>query len=287
MGRFCIEERRWKAVTDILFFLRQGWENILKQRTIWLFSGLNLIIQLILTRTEQEPEGIGILISLASGSLLLILTTIQFIGVPYLAYRFSTGNPASVRDALAAVWKYLGRVIGCSCLVILILSPCLYLFAIFSQAASLQPFRNSNQFFILLLIFSLFGAILDFSLFEFFANDAGVRQALKKSWQLFTANFYVLATLSIGMYVLITVISAVLGVAAMLIQSGFDVDTLRELNYINPSASLEGNILFLLINGIWQTIYQVWSVSVFTLAYLKYSSAANPLVSFQTVPPQS
>jgi hypothetical protein len=244
-------------MNDILFFLVQSWKNIWKQRTIWLFSGLTLIIQFLpVYQTEQEPEGIETLISLVRSLLFLVLTMIQFVAVPYLAYRFSTGNQATIRETLSAVWKYSWRV------------PCLFVVASFF---STQPFRNPTTLFITLLLFSLFGAILDFSLFEFFTKDSGIRQTLKEVWQLFTAHFYVLAALGIIMLILSTIVSAALGVTTVLIQSGFDVDSLRELNYLNPSASLEGNVLFLLINGIWQTISYAWHSSIFALAYLKYS----------------
>lgn len=86
-----------------------------------------------------------------------------------------------------------------------------------------------------------------------------------------------LATLAlgIGLIILWRLSSAILGVVAVLIQSGFDIASLHSLNFVNSSMTLSRNTLFMLMNGISEAIYVNFSASVFVLAYLKYSAGKN------------
>jgi hypothetical protein len=112
--------------------------------------------------------------------------------------------------------------------------------------------------------------MLVFPLFEFFARDAGVRQSLWESWRLFTAHIYPLVALGILVTLLSRLISVSVGVLTLLVQSGFETESLRSINYLTPWVSMEGNLLYLCLNGIGQMINSTWSVSAFALAYLKY-----------------
>ena len=111
-----------KTMADVFLFLRQGWNDIWKQNIIWLFSALPILVQLFFTfRTQPIQDLSGLLISLVALPILITLSLVGFIGIPYLAYCFSIGTPANVQDTLSAVRKFSARVIGCSCLGLIIL----------------------------------------------------------------------------------------------------------------------------------------------------------------------
>ena len=269
-------------MADIFWFIEQGWKAIWKQRTIWIFSVLPVLSQFI--DVPQGDREINLLPSVIAFTL-LFLYFVSFIGVAYLAYCFLIGKLASVKQTLSAVMKFAGRVIGCSCLVILVLSPCVLLvFAISMDDTTQPPQISDNAILVWALFFSLFGAMLDFSMFGFFANNSGIRQTLRDAWALFTAHFRVLTALGLILTLMFSIFNAASGILTLLIQSGFDITSVSQLNYINPSESLSDNLLFLFLSGIGQTIYAPFSASVFALAYLKYSRLETPFLTEQNQP---
>ena len=258
-------------MNEVSFFLKQGWNNIWNMRTVWLFSALPLVSDFFSVFVNRQDETLsGAWNSLAGSLIFLILLMVNAIGLPYSVYRFSTGRPAAVSETFAAVQKFAGRALGCGCIVLLILLPGLYLALVFSRSTSLQPFQSSIQLLFVLLFFSLFGALVEFPLFEFFAKDVGIRQSLRESWRLFTAHVYPLVALGFILTLASRIISAAAGLLTVVIQSGFDAEVLRTLNYLNPWVSMAGNLLFTFLHGIGQMINSTWSVSAFALAYLKY-----------------
>ena len=260
-------------MADVFLFIRQGWNNIWKQNTIWLFGALPILFQLFPSSQSKPVQDLSdVFLPLVALLILLISTLLSMIGVPYLAYCFSIGKPASVQETLSAVRKFSARVIGCSCLGLIILVPCLFLAFTISTNTSTQTLSTSNKFILMLFPLSIFSALWDFSFFGFFANDSGIRKNLKDAWTLFTAHFGVLAILGIILVIIFHIFSIVAGISTLLIQSGFDLTSLSKLDYINPSMSLSKNILFVLISGLGQTIFTVFGASVFAIAYLKYSS---------------
>lgn len=258
-------------MTDVFLFLGQGWNNIWQQNAIWLFGALPILYQLFRAFQIEPGQNLsGLLLSLVEVLISIILSLVSFIGVPYLAYCFSIGKPATFQETLSAIRKFSARVIGCSCIVFLLLIPCLFLAFTISTNTSTQQLEIPNKFTLILFPLSIFSAMVDFSFFGFFANDSGIRKNLKDAWTLFTADFGVLAILGIILVIIFHIFSIVAGISTLLIQSGFDLTSLSKLDYINPSMSLSKNILFVLINGLGQTIFTVFGASVFALAYLKY-----------------
>ena len=266
---------------DVFLFIQQGWNIIWKQKTIWLFSALPVLDQLIsVFQRERELSLLQSLIVLIAGGLSLV----SYIGVPYIAYCYLLGKSVNIKETLFAIRKFAGRIIGCSCLAFLVLSPCIFFAIGTSMDNTTKPPQISNQAFLILLPLSLFSAMVDFSMFGFFANNSGIRRSLRDAWALFTAHFSVLATLGIVMTIMIGISNAASGILTMLIQSGFDTASLSELNYINPSTSLNDNILFVFLSGISQTIFVPFSASVFAVAYLKYSKIEIPFLKRQNQP---
>jgi hypothetical protein len=265
-------------MNDVFFFLQQGWKSIWKQRTIWLFSALPFISDFLFPFVERQGVNLsGAANSLAASMISMILLAVEVIAVPYLAYSFFTGKPVTIRETFSAVGHFGVRVLLTGCLGLLSIAPCIVLVLVISLDRSTQPPQLFNRFYVLLLPLSLLSAMFYFPMFEFFAKDHSIRQSIKEAWTLFTSHFRVLGTLGITMTLVYSVFSLAAGLLTVLLQSGFDVAALRTLNYINPAASLHGNLLFLFFVGVAQIIYTALAASVFVLAYLKYSEEKQPL----------
>jgi hypothetical protein len=260
-------------MADVILFIQNGWKNIWKQKTIWLFSVIPLFSQLFLSfQPKQEPNLFGALLSLLVSLSYIILFLVSFIGVLYIAYYFSIGKIVTVKETLFAVRKYSWRAMGCSCLGFILISPLLFWILAVSLNSTTHTFQLSDKAtLILYLPLSLFGATGYFSMFGFFANDLGIWQSIKNAWALFTAHFLVLATLGIILAIMFRIYAVASGMLTVLIQSGFDISSLITLNYLNLSVSLSKNALFMLLNGIGGVIFTPFYTSVFVLAYLKYS----------------
>ena len=246
-----------------------------QQKTIWLFSALSIAPQLLFRIFPIKPQPSLLVLLLLIG---ILIISIYFwyasvIGVPYLAYCFSIGRTMSIRETLFAINKFSGRVVGFSCLSVLILVPCFLLVAIFSTRDSAFPANLSANLLLAFLPLSIFNSIWDFSIIGFFAKDLGVRKSIKEAWTLFSNHFIVLASIGIILRGILQIINIIVVCLTLLIQSGFDTTSLSNLNFINPSLSLSHNILFLLINAVVQISWPPFTAFVFILAYLKFSSA--------------
>jgi hypothetical protein len=261
-------------MSDALTFIILGWKNIWQQKAIWLFSSLPILSQLFpVFQSKLEPSSLLSLLDLVESFISIILWLASVTGVSYLAYCFSIGELATVSETISAIKKFSGRVFRFSCLGFLIIVPCL-LFAITTSTRNPNfPANLSINLILATLPLSLFTAVWYFSIIEFFANDLGIWKSIKKAWILHTDHFKILASIGIILTGTFQIIIAVAGGLAVLIQSGFDTTSLSNLNFINPYASLSHNILFLLLSAAIQIIWSPFIASVFTLAYLKFSSA--------------
>lgn len=263
-------------MTDVFLLIQHGWQNIWKQKTIWLFSALPVITQFFLPTYNRGEKNLSLLLLYLVVSITyLILWVISLIGVPYLAYMFSMGSSASIQETLEAVKKFSMRIIGFSCVGFLLLVLCVF----FTAGIAMRSSQPAPQAFItaglVLMPLSVFSGLWDFTVFGLFENDWGIRKSIKNAWNLFISHFAVLAILGIGFVIVWRISTAILGVVTVLLQSGFDAASLQSLNFVNPSMTLGKNTLFILMNGINQTIYNTLSPSVFVLAYLKYSQGKN------------
>jgi len=266
-------------MADVFLFIRHGWKNIWKQKTIWLFSMLPILNQLFNTfRAERTTDFLPSFIFLMASFVFIILIYISFIGVPYLAYCFLIGKSATIQETLSAAEKFSGRVIGCSCLGIIAFSPVFLLALAVSTNNSTHALQLSNKTILILLPFSIFAAVPQFTIVSFFENDWGIRQSLDKAWHLFKSNFGALSILGLILVITFRAYSAMSITLTVLIQSGFDITSISNLNMFIPSTSLSKNLLFVLINGIGQTIFTPLSASIFISAYLKYSDVKLPFL---------
>lgn len=258
-------------MSDIGWFVQNGWRNIWKQRSILFFSALPLLDSLFQAfRNEPKPNSAASLLDVVESLVSLILFLISIIGVPYIAYSSSINKSVTVREVLSTVRRVWARVLGCSCLVLLASSPCLYLALAFSWNSSTQSFQSSNNSILLLFPLSIFSALWDFSIFGFLANDWGIRKNIKETWALFAQHFGTLAILGIIMLFIGRILIVLTGAFTVLIQSGVDTTAFSNINLFNPFASLQRNLLFVVLSGIGQTVLTSFHSSVFATAYQKY-----------------
>jgi hypothetical protein len=264
-------------MTDVLVFMRHGWKSIWKQKAIWLFSTVTVLSQLYnLVQVKRPTELLPSLLALAVSFISIYLFYVSYIGVPYLAYSYLIGKPVSIQETLSAVKKFSGRVLGCSCLGFLAISPILFWVLSASINNSTHRLEMSSSTILALMSLSVFAALTQFTIVGFFENDWGIRKSLGQAWGLFKSHFGVLAILGLILAIIFRIYSVVSGVSTVLIQSGFDLTSLSNLNILNPSASLSKNLLFVLINGIGQIVFTPLSASIFVSAYLKYNNVELP-----------
>ena len=268
-------------MVDISVFIKSGWKIIWKQRIIWLFSAILSFGHLILSFQNKQTNWLASILFVSVVLFLYIsLSLVSVIGVPYIAYNFSAGKFVTIPEVLFAARKYLWRVIGLSCIGVILSTPLLFGVLFISGNNAMRTFQISDKAALLLIPLSLFNALWYFTLFGFFANNWSVWQSIKNAWALFTARFSILATLGITLAIISTAYDIVIKILTTLTQSGFNVTSLIAINYF-PSMYASKNTLVMLLNGIGGVIFTTFTVSVFALAYLKYSKAKTPSVSSQ------
>jgi len=192
------------------------------------------------------------------------------IGVPFLAYRFSMGKSATIHDTVVEIRKLFARTLGCSCFGILILSPVLFIVFSVSMNTSTQLISIPDKIFLSFLPLSIFAAFGQFILFGFIANDHHIRQSIKEAWSIFRSHFSTLALIGITLGIIFWITSIISGAFTVLIQSGFNLATLSQIDYINPGTLLSPNQLFVLLSGVFQIIQRVIETFVYVSAYIKY-----------------
>lgn len=261
-------------MSNVLLFVQQGWKNLWKQNSIWLFSALLILVSIfnvLVKKPEMRSTWFLPFLYFAESLVSFVLVSVSLIGVSYILYCSSIGKSVSIREVLSAVQRFIWRVMGCSCIVFLIAFPLFFLALAFSLNASTQPPQISSKIVLLLSPLAMFTAMWDFTMFEFFSKDGGIRESLKNAWRLFIDHFNTLAILGLLMTLIFRLSITLSGILTVLIQSGFDLTVLNTLDYVNPSAALSRNLLFVLINGVCQIILTPFNISAFALAYLKYS----------------
>jgi hypothetical protein len=259
-----------KKPSDLSVFLRTGWENIWKEKTIFLFAALGSVSFLFRLLSFSPATGwfsfIEILIN-------LIFMCASFIGTTYIACCVSMGERVTIGKTLQAVRKSLLRIIGIFILMILSILPffiAFYVYSILSHQTDPTPAIVQGVY-LAALPLSISTAWSYFLFAEIIVNGFGILQSLKNATSVFFAHFGSMALLGIIIWGLGQIINILLGVAAMLIKSNFDVTALATLNYINPSGSFPHNYLYQFVDMLWAIIWAAFTTSSFVFAYVKYS----------------
>lgn len=259
-------------MSDLLLFIQQGWKIIWKQKIIFIFSAYALSSQLFrILQANPNWRSINPILYLAGGFLLFILTFTGYIGVPYLVYCSSVEKSTTYQEALASIRKFAWRVLGCSCLSAIVLSP--YFFWAFSVSFNSvnRSLQLSNKAILGSLFISAFTALFYFALADIFANNHGIFESAQEAWKLFTKHSIVMAVLGILISIVFRMYASTAGILTVLFQSNFDTSALGTLNIINPFATLSKNILFILLNSFGSIILTPLNAAIFFSAYQKYN----------------
>ena len=239
-------------MSDISLLLQRGWENIWKDKTIWLFSALILIDPLVhlvfpIQKIVDLPSS---LLSLAVSFASFFLTFISFTGVSYVAYCIAIGNPVNLQTAFQIAKKIFWRVVALTFLLFLFFAPCLCLVFILSFKKPPQIVDFSHNISFTLFPLSIFAAMWYFLLTETIANDSGIRKSMKTAWAVFTHNFSVLAIIGVILAGALYATNISISIITMLVQNNFDFTALSKLDFISPYLSFTGNNLYSLITAI-------------------------------------
>jgi hypothetical protein len=258
---------------QITLLLKHGWENLWKNRVLWLFSGLVLVeplLRLIIPVPNSESLASSIS-NLVVNLVALYFTILSIAGVAFVAYHTAIGSPVDFQTAFQASKRLFWRVVGISFLLAVFLLPYFCILG-FSFNQILRSDIRYNFFFIPIFL-SIFTAMWYFPVIESIATDSKVGESLKTAWTIFIRNFVSLTIISLLLVILLRVIGIASGMVMILVQNNFDVSALGKLDYLSPHLSFPKNNLYELVTAILQTMWQTYSASIFTFAYLKYSGA--------------
>ncbi len=258
-------------VSEITSLLQHGWENLWKNRILWLFSSLVLIeplIRLIVPNQKNvdlAPSVFNFVISLAS----IYFVILSDAGVSFVAYCIAIGNPVELKTAFQASKKLRWRIVALSFLLLVFAVPFVCTIA-FSFRQLLQIVDIHHNIFFTSFPLYIFVAMWYFPITETITSDSKIGESLKTAWTVFRHNFVNLAIIGLLLISILRVIDISSSMAIMLVQNNLDISALNNLDFISPQSSFSDNNFYKLTTAITQTIWQTYSASIFTFAYLKY-----------------
>ena len=108
-------------MSDISLFFRLGWENLWKEKILWLFSSLVLIDTLVrfVIPIQTSHNFLLSFLSLVVSFIFLVLMFISYTGTTHVAYSIVTGNPVGIQETFQAAKKFFWRAFGSTCLFLL------------------------------------------------------------------------------------------------------------------------------------------------------------------------
>ena len=191
-------------------------------------------------------------------------------GVSVVAYYIAIGNPIDLKTAFQAAKKLFWRIVALFLLVLVLLLPYLCIVS-FSLRQFLQIARH-NSFFISILL-SIFAPMWYFPITETIANNSKIGKSIKYAWAIFSYSFATLALMGLLLFGLLYVMGTFISMGMILVQYNLDVSALSKLDFMSLEKSFPDNNLYNLMIAIVRAIWLTYSTSVFTLAYMKHSSA--------------
>ena len=252
--------------------LQHGWENLWKSKILWLFSSLILIGPLfrLIVPIQKSADLLVSFLDLAVSFVSIYFTFISIAGGSFVAYCIAIGRPVDFKTAFQASQNLFWRIVALGFLVSLFLLPfgCIFAFSIWEF---LHIRDISHNVFIASIPLFIFAAMVYFPITETITNESKIGKSLATAWVVFTDNFVNLAIVGLLLMIGLRVINISISMATMLVQNNFDVSALAKLDYISPQLSFPNNNFYKLMTAITQTVWQIYSISIFTFAYLKYT----------------
>jgi hypothetical protein len=261
---------------EITSFLQRGWQNLWKNKVLWLFSSFTLLSSMInlVLRNQINADLEYFPLYLAVTPVTLYFTYLGCAGVSFVAYHSAVGNLVNFSHAFQTSKKLFWRVVAFSLLPFLVLAPCACVLVFAFSSWETQRIENiSKIFFLTSFPFSIISAMGYFPITETIANSSKFGKSLRTAWTVFTANFVHLAIIGLLLTGAVYLINLVISIVMMLVQSGFDMSALSKLNFFNPALSFLDNRIYSLIFVIPHLVWLPYYASIFTVAYLEYSSA--------------
>ena len=134
-------------MSDISLLLQHGWNNIWKDKTLWLFSALPLVSTLIRlgTPNQENVNLTSVLLSLVPFLISLYVMYIGYAGVAYVAYCIAIGALINIQSAFQAAGKLFWRTVALILLSFLFLAPFVCLVFVLSfKLRWIRLFRVEN-----------------------------------------------------------------------------------------------------------------------------------------------
>lgn len=260
--------------SELSSLLQHGWENLWKNRVLWWFSALILIgpVFYLIVPIQNNVDLVSSLLNLLVSVASIYFTFLSFVGVSFVAYCIAIGNPIDFQTALQASKKLFWRLVRLSLLLLLLIAPFVCTVAYFFwRFLEIKDVRQ--DFFLASIPLSIFTAMGYFPITEVIRNNSKIGESLKTAWAVFTDNFLNLAIIGVLLICVFHVMNVSMSVAIILVQNSFDFSTLSNLDFTSPQLAFPDNSLYELITSISQAMWEAYSTSIFTFAYLKYSSA--------------
>jgi len=230
-------------MSEISSFLQRGWNNIWKEKILWIFSALILVdplIRLVFPLQKSSallPSFLNLVISFVS----LYLLYVRIIGVTYIVYWETIGNPVNIHTVIQKVrnlfWQVVTSTFLFFLLVALCIALCLVMVSIVFMTKPLQFSDTPRILNLAMLALSIFSAPQYFLLAEIIVNDSGIRKSIEAAWELFLENFVKLTKIGIILSIIWYGINLVISTTTILIQYNFDFAALSRLNFIFPQFS--------------------------------------------------
>jgi hypothetical protein len=260
--------------SELTALLKSGWDNLWKRNIIWLFSSLILIEPLlrfllpIQRYKDLLPSFLNLVISWAS----FYFTILSITGTAYVVYYIVAEKTVDFITAFQESQKLFWRIVSLTFLVALFVIPLACIIAYILWRLLLIRDVRHDLFFASIPI-SAFAAMSYFPITEMIANKSTISKSLKSAWIIFTDNLFNLAIIGILLIIGFRLITLLIAMTMFLFQSNFDLSVISNFDLINPQFPFPQNAIYRLLAAIPQAVWQTYSISIFTVAYLKYSSA--------------
>lgn len=114
-------------MSDVFSLLRNGWENIWKNKILWGFSFLVLlepVIHLVIP-IQKSTNLLSSLFNLTVSIIFLYLSFLSEAGVSFVSYCIAIGEPVNIQTAYQASKKLFWRIVALTIVLFLIISPCI------------------------------------------------------------------------------------------------------------------------------------------------------------------
>ncbi len=276
-------------MTDIGLFLRQGWQNIGKQKSILFFAAISglgppslVLANALGERLNQNAPLLALLLILFGWFAYAYLEMVGAAGRTFAAFSAADGEDASIAATWEVVRRSWRKVFLLYCILVACMLPFLCVIIVLSSSKPPQPARLPHFATLLGLALTSISALSNFWLAGIVARGMGIRESFRPAWTEFSRHFWPLVCMGAIASAGLQVLTIVIGILALLLKSGFGVGAvLRTIDYVAPGASLGSYVPYQLMWAVLAAAYYAMLAAVFMAAYVKYSKARATVIKSQ------